>query len=68
MFSFPRLLQLAIFHAMKRNMHVLLNKWEARWPSGRVSDSGARGQSGLDTYLRRVMSLSKMHLLPEKYW
>ena len=30
----------------------------ARWPSGRVSDSIARGQ-GFDSYLRRVVSLSK---------
>ena len=48
----------------------------AWWPSGRVSDSGARGQ-GFDTYIRRVVSFSKVqvayalaktHLLPEKYW
>ena len=30
----------------------------ARWPSGRVSDSGARGR-GFNTYLRRVVSLNK---------
>ena len=30
----------------------------ARWLSGRVSDSGARGP-GLETYRRRVVSLSK---------
>ena len=30
----------------------------ARWLSGRVSDSGARGR-GFETYLRRVVSLSK---------
>ena len=30
----------------------------ARWLSGRVSDSGARGP-GFETYLRRVVSLSK---------
>ena len=33
---------------------------EARWPSGRASDSGARG--------RRVVSLGKIHLPPKKYW
>ena len=38
----------------------------ARWLSGRVSDSGARGQ-GFDTYRRRVVSLSK-HFTPRKYW
>ena len=32
--------------------------WGARWLSGRVSDSGARGP-GFETYLRRVVSLSK---------
>ena len=30
-------------------------------------DSGARGL-GLDTYLRRVVSLSKDTFIPEKYW
>ena len=29
-----------------------------RWPSGRASDSGARGR-GFDTYLLRVVSLWK---------
>ena len=38
----------------------------ARWLSGRVSDSGARGQ-GFDTYRRRVVSLSKT-LYSRKYW
>ena len=39
----------------------------ARWPNGRVSDSGAKGRE-FDSYLRRVVSLSKDTLLPEKYW
>ena len=39
----------------------------ARWPSGRASHSGARGR-GFETYLHRVVSLSKIRLLPEKYW
>ena len=35
---------------------------EARWPSVRASDSGARGQ-GFDPHSgRRVVSLSKIHL------
>ena len=34
---------------------------EARWPSGRASDSGAIGR-GLG---RRVVSLSKIHLPPK---
>ena len=37
----------------------------ARWPSGRASDSGARGR-GFDTYLRRVVSLSKDTFTPRK--
>ena len=38
----------------------------ARWLSGRVSDSGARGP-GFETYRRRVVSLSK-NFTPRKYW
>ena len=38
---------------------------EARWPSGRASDSGARGR-GFDPHTgRRVVSLSKIHLPPK---
>ena len=41
---------------------------EAPRPSGRASDSGARGQ-GFDPHSgRRVVSLSKIHLPPKKYW
>ena len=44
------------------------NQKQALWPSGRSSDSGARGQ-GLDPHSgRRVVSLSKIHLPPKKYW
>ena len=39
--------------------------WGARWPSGRVSDFGARSW-GFDTYLRRVVSLSKDTFTPQK--
>ena len=41
-------------------------KWlcEARWLSGRVSDSGARGP-GFETYRRRVVSLSKTLYSPK---
>ena len=35
----------------------------ARWPSGRASDSGARGR-GFDTYLLCVVSLSKDTFTP----
>ena len=44
------------------------NMQEVRWPSGRASDSGARGR-GFDLHsVRRVVSLSKIHLPPKKYW
>ena len=36
----------------------------ARWLSGRVSDSGARGR-GFETYRRRVVSLSKALYSPK---
>ena len=36
----------------------------ARWLSGRVSDSGARGR-GFETYRRRVVSLSKTLYSPK---
>ena len=36
----------------------------ARWLSGRVSDSGARGR-GFETYYRRVVSLSKTLYSPK---
>ena len=36
----------------------------ARWLSGRVSDSGARGR-GFETYGRRVVSLSKTLYSPK---
>ena len=39
------------------------NIGEARWPSGRVSDSGARGRG-----FAVLCLLAKTHLLPEKYW
>ena len=37
---------------------------DARWLSGRVSDSGARGP-GFETYRRRVVSLSKTLYSPK---
>ena len=37
----------------------------ARWFSGRATDSGARGR-GFDTYLRRIVSLSKDTFTPRK--
>ena len=38
--------------------------WGARWLSGRVSDSGARGR-GFETYRRHVVSLSKTLYSPK---
>ena len=51
---------------------TLILFWEARWPSGRASDSGARGR-GFDPHSGcRVVSLSKIHLpsikVPRKRW
>ena len=40
------------------------NIWGARWLRGRVSDSGARGR-GFESYLRRVVSLSKTLYSPK---
>ena len=41
---------------------------EARWPSGRASDSRVRGL-GFDPHSGRlVVSLSMIHLPPKKYW
>ena len=45
-----------------------MQKREVRWPGGRASGSGARGR-GFDPHSgRRVVSLSKIHLPPKKYW
>ena len=44
------------------------NSKEARWPSGRALDSGARGREFDPHSGRRVVSLSKIHLHPKKYW
>ena len=45
-----------------RHAHIWLRG--ARWLSGRVSDSGARGP-GFETYRRRVVSLSKTLYSPK---
>ena len=50
-----------------KSLGVLGVKWTfggARWLSGRVSDSGARGP-GFETYRRRVVSLSKTLYSPK---
>ena len=48
---------------LSRPVFCILNRG-ARWLSGRVSDSGARGR-GFDTYRRRVVSLSKTLYSPK---
>ena len=53
---------------MYLNLHAELSKviLVMRWPSGRASESGARGR-GFDPHSgRRVVSLSKIHLPPNK--
>ena len=51
--------------------HIVISG--VRWLSGRASDSGARGR-GFETYLRRVMTLSKtlyspkVLVIPRKRW
>ena len=50
---------------MWNNFYIKTNT-SSRWPSGRASDSGARGR-GLDPHSGpRVVSLSKIHLPPKK--
>ena len=52
-----------VFRIMdKKTGYIILRG--ARWLSGRVSDSGARGP-GFETYLRRVVSLSKTLYSPK---
>ena len=45
-----------------------ISKREARWPSCRASDSGARGWEFDPHSDHLVVSLSKIHLPPKKYW
>ena len=51
--------------------HCHRNRRGARWLSGRALDSGARSR-GFETYLRRVVSLSKAlyspKIIPRKRW
>ena len=56
----------AIFISSKiaANEKESYQNWGARWLSGRVSDSGARGP-GFETYRRRVVSLSKTLYSPK---
>ena len=47
-----------------KHLGLTLSNGGARWLSGRVSDSGARGP-GFETYRRRVVSLSKTLYSPK---
>ena len=49
-------------------LHIHNLFWEAPWPSGRAPDSRARGRGFDSRSGLHVVSLSKMHLLPKKYW
>ena len=51
------------FVRLSKNIFSVTNRG-ARWLSGRVSDSGARGP-GFETYRRRVVSLSKTLYSPK---
>ena len=52
-------------YCIKKNIPFNQNIWEAQWPSGRASDSGARGR-GFDPHSgHSVESLSKIHLPPK---
>ena len=47
-------------------LNSCISKVEARWPSGRASDFGARGR-GFDPHSgRSVVSLRKIHLPPKR--
>ena len=45
---------------------IIFQLREARWPSGRASDSGARGRRFDPHSGSHVVSLSKIHLPPKK--
>ena len=53
-----------VTHTFKRHGMLIGAYLVARWLSGRVSDSGARGR-GFETYRRRVVSLSKALYSPK---
>ena len=63
--SLVMLLNLLLFHyCCLYSIFLLYSFWGARWLSGRVSDSRARGR-GFETYRRRVVSLSKTLYSPK---
>ena len=53
---------------LEKLKYPMRNSKEARWPSGRALDSGARGREFDPHSGRRVVSLSKIHFHPKKYW
>ena len=60
----PDHLSAHVVNRLLRENQKSIPKWGARWLSGRVSDSGARGP-GFETYRRRVVSLSKTLYSPK---
>ena len=56
--------KITAFKTLSNNGKCYYWYWGARWLSGRVSDSGARGR-GFETYRRRVVSLSKTLYSPK---
>ena len=72
--GFPRNSVVKITDPPDMTLAVYSGRRGAQWPSGMASDSGARGR-GFDTYLRRVVSLSKgtftlkkVLVIPRKQW
>ena len=62
--SGERSLPFGLFVLSTQHKNPLKSPGGARWLSGRVSDSGARGP-GFETYRRRVVSLSKTLYSPK---
>ena len=68
----PKTIEEAVLVHLYQDIHVIKCEWRgARWLSGRVSDSGGLG---VETYLSRVVSLSKtlysqkVRVIPRKRW
>ena len=62
-------LGVAVMNWTKMHMWMVASiKREAWWPSGRATDSGARGRGFNPHSGHRVVSLRKIHLPPKKNW
>ena len=55
-----------VFYLYVNGSGSITSYGEALWPSGRASNSGARGRGFAPHSDRRVVSLSKIHLHPKK--